>query len=251
MLINSNIDLIRNVIIGNISCIKNWDRKLMNDITLKLDNRTAEGKKLAKLRENGLIPSIVYGGHDKPVMMQSAAVATNKVVTSAGKHTPIYLQIGEKKKLAIIKDIDMDPVKHTVRHLAFHTINQNDVIHTDVAIELADQGKSPAEREGLIILQALEKIEIKAKPADLPESLVLSVMGLATVDDKLTVADLVLPKGVSFADAEQDMQLVIANVYEPSALQAENEAAAGDAGVEAEVAVENGEPKTDTEEVSK
>ncbi len=219
----------------------------MNDITLKLDTRTAEGKKVAKLRENGLIPSVVYGGHDKPQMMQSEMVATGKVVASAGTHTPIYLQIGDKKKLAIIKDIDMDPVRHRVRHLAFHTINQNDVIHTDVAIELTDEGKSPAEREGLIILQALEQIEIKAKPADLPESLTLSVMSLATVDDKLTVADLVLPKGVSFADIDQDMHLVIANVYEPSALHAENEAAAGEATADAEVATDHGETKPSAE----
>lgn len=215
----------------------------MNDITLKLDKRTAEGKKVAKLRENGLIPSVVYGGHDKPLMMQSAMVETNKVVSSAGKHTPIHLQIGDKKKLAIIKNIDMDPVRHQVRHLAFHTIKQNDVIHTDVEIELTDKGSSPAEREGLIILQALEQIEIKAKPADLPESLELSVLSLIEADDKLTVADLVLPSGVSFADADQDMHLVIANVYEPSALQSENEAAAGEAVADETVVADHGETK--------
>jgi large subunit ribosomal protein L25 len=214
----------------------------MNDITLKLDKRTAEGKHVAELRSNGLIPSIVYGGQSKPLLMQSESVSTDKVVRSAGKHTPIHILMDGKSKLAIIKDIDRDPIKHKLRHVAFHTINQNDTIHTEVSIKLTGIGHSIAERDGLVILQALEEIEIKAKPADLPDTLELSIINLSTADDKLTVADIVLPKGVSFADIDQDMTLVIANVYEPGALQAANDAAGGDADAETNVETEHGEP---------
>lgn len=210
----------------------------MNEITLKLDARTAEGKKIAKLRESGLIPSVVYGGQDKPQMTQSLLSETSKVVKAAGRHTPLNIIIDGVKKLAIIKDVDVDPVKHTYRHIAFHTINQNDIITTTVPIVLAGMGESAAERAGLIVLQAIEHIEVKAKPADLPESFELSIIDLATDEDKLTVADIKLPEGVEFADVEQDLELVIANVYEPSALQAENEAAGGDAELETEVPVE-------------
>lgn len=213
----------------------------MNDISLKLDERTAEGKKLAKLRESGLTPSVVYGAQDKPMMTQSAQVETTKVIRAAGKHTPVNLVIDGKKKLAIIKNIDMDPVKHILRHVAFHTIKQNDIITTEVPVVLVGLGESPAERAGLVILQAIEHLEIKAKPADLPESLELSVMGLETTDDKIEVSDIKLPSGVEFADVDQDMELVIANVYEPSALQAANEAAGGEAEAETEVPVEGEE----------
>ncbi len=208
--------------------------KEVNYISLKLDERTLEGKKLAKLREDGLIPSIIYGGHDEPIMTQSKQVETTKIVHTAGKHTPVSLVIGGKKKLVIIKSIDVDPVKHIVRHVAFHTIKQNDIITTEVPIVLIGQGESAAERAGLVILQAIERIEIKAKPADLPESLELSIIDLATTDDKISISDIKLPEGVEFADADQDLELVIANVYEPSALQAANEAAGGDAEAEQE-----------------
>lgn len=218
----------------------------MNYISLKLDERTAEGKKLAKLRNSGFIPSVIYGGQDQPIMAQSAKVETTKVVRGAGKHTPINLVLDGKKKLAIIKSIDMDPVKHTLRHIAFHTIKTNDIITTEVPIILVGQGESAAERAGLVILQAIEHIEIKAKPASLPESLELSIINLETTEDKITIGDIKLPEGVEFADIEQDMELVIANVYEPSALQAANEAAGGDAEEEDEEAVpaENGEEPT-------
>lgn len=214
----------------------------MNNISLKLDERTVEGRKVSKLRDDGFIPSVVYGGQAKPLSTQSPLVETTKVVKTAGKHTPISLVVDGKKKLAIIKSIDMDPVKHMLRHVAFHTIKQSDVITTEVSIVLTGQGESAAERAGLVVLQAIDSIEIKAKPADLPKSIELSIIDLATAEDKLTISDIVLPEGVEFDDIDQDMELVIANVYEPSALQAANEAAGGEAEAdETEVEAENGE----------
>lgn len=207
---------------------------MVNEITLKLDKRTAEGKKIAKLRDDGFIPSVVYGGQAQPIMTQSSIVETSKVVRAAGKHTPINLTVDGKKRLAIIKDVDIDPIRHCYRHIAFHTINQNDIITTEVPIILSGKGESIAERAGLVVLQAIEHIEVKAKPVDLPESIELSIINLATDEDKLTVGDIKLPSGVEFADVDQNMELVIANVYEPSALQAENEAAGGESEPESE-----------------
>ena len=216
----------------------------MNDIILKLDERTVQGKKLAKLRAEGFVPSVVYGGNAEPIATQSLTVATTKVAHKAGKHTPVNLMIDGKKKLAIIKDIDFDPIKHTVRHLAFHTIKQNEKIVTEVPIHLTGVGESPAERAGLVVLQAIEHVEIRAIPANLPESLEISLLSLETTEDKLTLGDIKLPEGVEFADHEQDVELVVANVYEPGALQAANEAAGGDAEDESEVEAENGTEAT-------
>ena len=219
----------------------------MHEITLKLDARTLTGKKVAKLRKEGMVPSVVYGGKSEPLTTQSLTVETAKVAHAAGKHSPVHLTIEGKKKLAIIKTIDVDPVKHSVRHIAFHTIKQNEKIVTEVPIVLTGVGESNAEKAGLVVLQAIEKTEVKALPANLPEALEISIANLAATDDKLTMADLTLPEGVEFADAEQDMELVIANVYEPSALQAANEAAAGEATDEADTEAEHGE---DTEQES-
>jgi len=212
----------------------------MADITLKLDTRTLTGRHAAKLRKQGIVPSVVYGGKAKPVSTQSSTIDAVKVVRAAGKHTPVHLTVDGKKRLAIIKSIDVSPVKRTVRHIAFHTIKQNETITTEVPIILTGIGESLAERAGLVVLQAIEKLEVKAIPANLPESIELSILELETTDDKLTFADLKLPEGVEFADNEQDTDLVIANVYEPSALQSANDAAGGDAEDESDVEAENG-----------
>ncbi|MEO6109776.1 MAG: 50S ribosomal protein L25 [Candidatus Saccharimonadales bacterium] len=223
----------------------------MHEISLKLDTRTVSGKKVSALRREGLVPSVIYGGNEEPISTQSAVVATTKVVHAAGKHSPVNLTIDGKKQLAIIKSIEYDPIKRTVQHIAFHAIKQNDVITTDVPIVLIGEGESAAEKAGLIILQAIETIEIKAKPAALPESLEISIANLATTDDRLTIANLTLPEGVEFADVEQDLDLVIANVYEPAALEAANEAAAGDATIDDEVEADNGEAEVPAEDASK
>jgi large subunit ribosomal protein L25 len=201
----------------------------MQEIKLKLDARSVQGKKVAKLRNSGLVPSVIYGHGNDPQSTQSAELETIKVVKVAGRHSPVSLTIDGKKQLAIIKSLDFDPVKHKLRHIAFQAISQNEEVTTEVAIHLDGVGESAAEKAGLIVLQALERIEVKAKPADLPEVLHLSIVDLVTAEDKLTLADVKLPEGVLFADDDEDLSLVIANVYEPGALQAANEASGGDA----------------------
>jgi len=224
----------------------------MQNMSLKLDARTVSGKKVVKLRSQGQVPSVVYGGDAEPISTQSSIVETTKIARAAGKHSPIDLMIDGKKRLAIIKSIDIDPVKHVIRHVAFHTIKQNEKIVTQVPIVLIGIGESVAERAGLVVLQAIEQLEIRALPANLPESIEISIADLATDEDKLTVGDLQLPEGVEFADHEQDVDLVIANVYEPGALQAANDAAGGDAEPEEaeEVETENGEAAPGEEEAT-
>jgi large subunit ribosomal protein L25 len=124
--------------------------------------------------------------------------------------------------------------------VAFHTIKQNEPLVAEVPIVLVGMGESEAEKAGLVILQAIERVDVKALPANLPESLEISITKLVTTDDKLTFTDIKLPDGVEFANVEQDMDLVVANVYEPSALQAANESAGGDAEDETAVEAENG-----------
>lgn len=209
-------------------------------INLTLNMRTQQGKKAAKLRKEGLVPGIIYGHGFDPIMVQSEYNVIDKVVREAGKHTPVYATIDGKKKITMIKDIDRDPVKSRIRHVSFHAVKATDAVTAEVPIRLTGEGESAAEKAGLIVLQAIDTVEIKAKPADLPEALEVSIMSLATTEDKLTLGDITLPNGVEYADAEQDLELVLANVYEPAALQAANEAVGGDAEDESEVGAENG-----------
>ena len=210
-------------------------------ITLKIEAREVHGKKVAQLRKEGLTPAVVYGAGMEPINVQASEKELVKVVRAAGQHTPVQL-VGKKRRIAMIKDVDTDPVRHTIRHVAFHAVRADEPVEAEVPIRLIGEGESIAERNGLVILQALEKLEVKALPMELPEALEISIVNLAEAGDRVTVGDLEIPAGVEIvdnddgrADEDEDEErptvkdLVIASVYEPSALQAANEAAAGDA----------------------
>lgn len=221
-------------------------------INLKLDLRDLQGKKVKRLREEGIVPAVVYGPGIEPVNAQAPQNVVEKVVREAGKHTPVHLTIDGKKKIAMIKDVDVEPVKSRIRHVSFHAVNQNDPVVAEVPIRLVGEGESEAEKAGLIVLQSLDHIEVRALPLDLPEALEVSIVGLKEAGEQVTVGDIQLPENVTFVEhatghEEEDEEapkltdLVVASVYEPAALEAANEAAAGDATIDAEVEAENGE----------
>lgn len=221
-------------------------------ITLNIHAREVHGKKVARLRREGLTPAVVYGAGVDAQSIQVESREATKVVKAAGKHTPVHLT-GAKRRIAMIKDVDMDPVRHEIRHISFHAVKANEPVVAEVPIRLVGEGESVAEKAGLIVLQSLEKIEVKALPMDLPEALELSIVELEKEGDRLIVGDIKVPAGVEIVDnsdgrdddegEEQHtvMDLVVANVYEPAALEAANEAAAGDAEDESEVDSEHGD----------
>lgn len=208
-------------------------------ITLNVQARDVHGKKVAHLRKEGLVPGVVYGAGMEAVSIQATEGEVAKVVQAAGKHTPVHLT-GNKRRIAMIKSVDRHPAKHTIRHVAFHAVRADEPVVAEVPIRLSGQGESEAEKAGLVILQAIEKVEVKALPMELPEALEVSILELKEAGDRVTIGDIALPAGVDLVDNDDGREgtedddvtvrdLVVASVYEPSALQAANEAAAGDA----------------------
>ena len=221
-------------------------------VTLKLDERTVHGKKVAKLRREGLVPVVVYGPGIEPISAQVANNLVAKAYAEAGKHAPVHLTIGSKKKIAMIKDVDHDPVKRTIKHVSFHAVKASDPVIAEVPIMLVGEGESEAEKAGLIVLQALDKFEVRALPMDLPDAVRVSIAHLAEAGERVTLADADLPSGVEFVehdDGHHDnpdeekpsiTDLMVASVWEPAAMQAANESAGGDAEDEEAVESENG-----------
>jgi len=219
------------------------------DVLLMLDDRTVTGKQVKQLRAEGQVPGVIYD-HGKTTHVSLGEKELLKAFKIVGRSQPLELTLDGKKKLAMIKQFDRDPVKRTFRHVAFQAIKRNEKVTAEVAIRITlDEGneQSPAERAGLVVLRALEKIEVKAFPQDLPEELTANGEKLVAAGDKLTLADIKLPTGVEFADAELDLEQTIASAYEPSAIAAANDAAAGtaddteEADAEEQVEAEHGE----------
>ena len=222
----------------------------MAEYKLTLEKRELTGKKLKLLRAKGLVPSVVYGGKE-PVLGSSEYVPTEKVLEKAGYHSPIDLDIAGKKQLAIVKDVHIDPVSRRIINVEFQAISANEVVEATTPITIVNfEGSDASKLYHFELTQSLEEIDVKAKPADLPSELTIDASALSSVDDKLTVANLVLPKGVELADKELDPEQVIASLYDPAAEAAAREAeAAAENSVEpADVPADNGTKPEETSE---
>lgn len=198
----------------------------MSEYELSLTKREVTGKKVKNLREKGLIPSVIFGGEKKPVLAQSAYNETEKVLLEAGYHSPIDLTVEGKRQMALVKTVDLDPVKRTIRNVEFQAISANEVVEATAPITIINFEQSDANKNHLTLLQVMEEIDVKAKPADLPDEIEVDAAGLKTVDDRLTIADIKLPAGVTLADKELDPEQAVANVYDPAEEAAEREAEA-------------------------
>ena len=197
----------------------------MSESKLALAKREVSGKKVKNLREQGLIPSVVFG-EGEPILTQSSYNETEKAVRTAGYHSPIDLTINGKAQMVLVKNVDIDPVKRLIRNIEFQAISANEVVEATTPIKVVNFETSDASKAHLVLSLVLEEIDVKAKPADLPEAIEVDASKLATIEDGLTIADIVLPKGVEFADKELDKELPIANVYDPAAEAAERDAKA-------------------------
>lgn len=202
----------------------------MAEYKLTLEKREVAGKKMKDLRAKGMIPSVVYGGKE-PVMGMSEYVATEKVLEKAGYHSPIDLELAGKKQLAIVKNVQINPVSRRIINVEFQAVSAKSVVEATTPIVIVNFEASEASKTyHFALTQALEEIDVKAKPSDLPEELTIDASNLKEVDDKIVISDIVLPKGVELADKELDPEQVVASLYDPAAEAAEREAEAAEAG---------------------
>jgi large subunit ribosomal protein L25 len=199
----------------------------MEEIVLALEHRDVTGKAVKRLRSQGFVPAVIHDHGKDSVIVMGQYVDVAKAYQHAGKNHPVSLKAGSKQYMALIKTVDFDPKKHLLRHVVFNAVKANEKVTAEVPVHVKyDEGNeaSPAERNGFVVLNQLEVVEVEALPKDLPEALYFDGEKLVEVGDHVTVADLIVPKNVT-VKAEETHPL--ATVFEPSALQAANDSAGG------------------------
>lgn len=199
-----------------------------DSISLTLEPREVTGKAVKHLRREGTVPAVIHDHGKDSVVVQGDYMKMFKVWQQAGKHHPVNLKAGDKTYTALIKTAEFDPKKHMLTHVVFNAVNKNQKVDAEVPVRprySEDNEASPAERNGLIVLSHLDAVQVKAVPASIPDVLEYDAETLVEVGDNITVADLTIPADVELVTEPEHS---VATVYEPSALAAANEAAAGD-----------------------
>ena len=207
-----------------------------DSIVLQVEPRSVTGKSVKHLRKEGLLPAVIHDHGKESVVVQGKYVEILKAYQAAGKHHPIELKTGTHEYTVLIKVAEFEPRKNQLNHVVFNAVNKNQKVEAEVPIHARyDEGNevSPAERLGLVVLEQLDAVEVKATPSNIPDFLEYNAELLVDVGDHITVADLVIPADVELIT---ELEHAVATVYEPSALAAANDAAGGDATEEEAVA---------------
>jgi large subunit ribosomal protein L25 len=212
------------------------------DISVTLEKRTVVRKGLKGLRSEGKVPAVIHNHGSDSMHVVGEYRPLVKVFNEAGKHHPVEVVVDGKKHLALIKEADFEPVKHILRHVVFQAIRRDEKATADIPVVLAGGDDIPALKRSLIILSHADTIQVEALPKDLPDTLEADATVLAEEGDRLTVADLKVPAGVTILT---DPEHVIATVETPKDQIAEANASAADLAADAGQTETAAEPAAD------
>lgn len=182
---------------------------------LTVTQRDSRGKQAAKrLRREGRIPAVLYGGASP----QSISVDPKSVLKMIHGHegTTQLLNLtfdgGGAARMAIIRDMQFDPVSEDLVHLDLQEVSPDRAITVRVAVHPAGEAIGVKDTKGILSL-VLHELEISCLPGNIPERIDADVSQLA-IGDVLTVSDLVAPDGVRILN---DPGQAIATVSPPMA----------------------------------
>lgn len=195
---------------------------------LKVEKRTILGKKLKKLRRDGIIPANVYGKNIKSESVQVKADELEKVYKETGETGLVDLEFSGKSIPVLIHNVQKN-FRGKVLHTDFFQVNLKEKVKAMVPLEIVGEPKAVIDKIG-ILMNILSEVEVEALPEELPEKIEVNVEHLANIDDQITVADLKAPGNVEILTDEAQ---VVSKIGELVTKEAAEEAAAEEAAAEA------------------
>lgn len=177
----------------------------MDMVALQASAR-AKGVHPRPLRRTGQVPGVVYGNTPN-TLFQVEEVALKKAFQKAGESTLVELDLEGKKLPVLFHAVDFDPVSDRLIHVDFYAVDMKKEVEAEVHIRF--EGESPAVKElGAILVTALHEVTVKCLPSNLPHDLAIDLGKLAEMGSTLTVADIIVPTGVTIVTAADSVIVV-------------------------------------------
>ncbi|HBG29842.1 50S ribosomal protein L25/general stress protein Ctc [Candidatus Macondimonas diazotrophica] len=177
-----------------------------------------------RLRRQGDVPGIVYGG-DKPPM---AITLSNNEMVKHLQHEAFYshvleLELDGKTESVILKALQ----RHVYRagiilHVDFQRVVAGQELHVHVPLHFVGDERSIGAKRGGIVSHLLNEVEVICLPKDLPEFIEVDVSGL-DIGEGLHLSDLKLPTGVRLASLShgESGDLAVVTIVPPKVEPAE------------------------------
>ncbi len=185
-------------------------------LELNAQIRDIIGKKVKTLRNNGLVPAILYGADIKSVPLQIEYKDLEKIYKEAGENTIVKLKVkggkkNEDEQNILIYDIERDPLTEKFIHVDFYAVRMDKLITAHVP--LVFEGTSSAvDVDGGVLVKNLMEIEVEALPANLPHEIKVDISMLKTFNDLIYIKNLTIPNNVKILARPED---IIVSVVPP------------------------------------
>lgn len=219
---------------------------------LKVEKRAVVGKKVRKLRKEGILPANIYGKEFKSTSVQVPIKDFEKVFNIAHETGLVDLAIDSQTIPVLIHNVQIDPRSQAPVHADFFKVNLKEKITAKVPVVAVGESKAVLDKVGLLE-QPLSEIEVEALPTDLPEKIEVNVENLAQVNDQIIVSDVKAPEGVTILTETSQLVFKIGELVtkameeQIAAAEAEAAAATAEAKPEEGAAPAEGEASTEGE----
>ena len=200
--------------------------------TLTLSPRTVTGKKVKKLRGDGMVPVHMYGGAEGPMTLQVAGQLLRRVLPRVGSNIPLTVAVEGVKgeSTCFVREVQRHPVSEELLHVDFLRVDVSQQIRAEVPIRLT--GVAPAARElGGTLLQPLQSILVEALPMSIPAALQVDVSNLDDFEKTIFVRDVEVGSDVTVITSDDEL---LARVMPPRILEEFEIAEAAEEGEEVE-----------------
>ena len=178
----------------------------------------AHSREIRRLRREGQVPGVLYGGGDEPVPFAVAERALRHALAAEGAVLELSVDGGAGTP-AVVKETQRHPVRGELTHVDFLRVDLKKPIQASVVVEFEGADKAPGVREGGVLEHVTREVTVEALPTDIPESLTLDVSAME-IGDTLALAAIQAPAGVTIVD---DEQTTIASVHAPRVVVEEEE----------------------------
>lgn len=178
---------------------------------LKAQKRNIFGKKIKKMRRQGIIPGVIYGADFESLSIQFDLKEFQVLFREAGETSVIEVEIEEEENYPVlIKQVQLHALSDLPLHVDFHKIDLTKKVNAQVPVQFV--GESEAVKNGAILLELLKEIEVEALPNDIPSVISVDISSLKNIGDSISVALLEIPSNVELKVEKEEL---VCKVEEP------------------------------------
>ena len=195
-----------------------------------------------KLRSEGLIPAILYGGKEanKNISIEKKDIK-NLIHSDTFLSKVLELDIDGKKERVIPRDIAFNFVSEEPIHIDFMRIVSGKKIILEIPVKFINHPDSPGLKRGGVLNIVRRKVELRCPAENIPDEIIIDLSG-TDIGTSIKISSVKLPENVIPTITDRDF--VIATVASPTVMKEPEKPAEGEAaaeGAEGEVAAEGAE----------